>query len=143
MLHHGVGMNNLPRTREFLGVGWKFPIQVTPDGKIAQSRYERSVEESVYLILGTARGERVMLPNFGCGIHDLVFQPNNAATVALVTNEVLTSLVQWEKRIDVLDVRVDTAPEQPNLLLIRVEYRIRANQALGNLVYPFYITERS
>jgi phage baseplate assembly protein W len=136
-------MNNLPRTREFLGVGWKFPIQVTPDGRIAQSRYERSVEESVYLILGTARGERVMLPNFGCGIHDLVFQPNNAATVALVTNEVLTSLVQWEKRIDVLDVRVDTAPEQPNLLLIRVEYRIRANQALGNLVYPFYITERS
>lgn len=136
-------MNNLPRTREFLGVGWKFPIQVTPDGKIAQSRYERSVEESVYLILGTARGERVMLPSFGCGIHDLVFQPNNAATVALVTNEVLTSLVQWEKRIDVLDVRVDTAPEQPNLLLIRVEYRIRANQALGNLVYPFYITERS
>jgi phage baseplate assembly protein W len=143
MLYYGVGMNNLPRTREFLGVGWKFPIQVTPDGRIAQSRYERSVEESVYLILGTARGERVMLPNFGCGIHDLVFQPNNAATVALVTNEVLTSLVQWEKRIDVLDVRVDTAPEQPNLLLIRVEYRIRANQALGNLVYPFYITERS
>lgn len=136
-------MNNLPRTREFLGVGWKFPIQVTSDGKIAQSRYERSVEESVYLILATARGERVMLPSFGCGIHDLVFQPNNAATVALVTNEVLTSLVQWEKRIDVLDVRVDTAPEQPNLLLIRVEYRIRANQALGNLVYPFYITERS
>jgi len=128
-------------SREFLGVGWKFPLQVTPGGKIAQAKYEQRIEESIYLILSTAKGERVMLPDFGCGIHDLVFAPNNAGTIAMVTQTVRKALVACEHRIDVLDVNVDTAPQEPNLLLIRINYRIRANNALGNLVYPFYIRE--
>lgn len=132
-----------PPTREFLGVGWKFPLQVTPGGKIAQSRYEQRVEESIYLILSTSRGERVMLPEFGCGIHDLVFAPNNPQTLSVVVQQVRQALVAYERRIDVLDVTVETAPDQPNLLLIRIDYRIRANNALGNLVYPFYIKERT
>jgi phage baseplate assembly protein W len=127
--------------REFLGVGWKFPLQVTPGGTIAQARYEQRIEESIYLILSTAKGERVMLPEFGCGIHDLVFAPNNAATLTLVVQTVREALVAYEPRIDVLDVNAETAPEELNLLLIRINYRIRANNALGNLVYPFYIGE--
>ena len=128
-------------TREFLGVGWKFPLQVTPGGKLAQSKYEQRIEESIYLILSTAKGERVMLPEFGCGIHDLVFAPNNAGTVAMVAQTVRTALVAYEPRIDLLDIAVETPAEQPNLLLIRIGYQIRANNALGNLVYPFYIAE--
>jgi phage baseplate assembly protein W len=127
--------------RDFLGVGWKFPLQVTPNGKIAQARYEQRIEESVYLILSTAKGERVMLPEFGCSIHDLVFAPNNTTTLALVVHNIRQALVAYEPRIDVLDIIPETAPEQPNLLLIRISYRIRANNAIGNLVYPFYITE--
>jgi len=127
--------------RDYLGIGWKFPLQVTPAGKIAQAPYEQRVEESIYLILGTARGERPMLPDFGCGIHDLVFAPNNAGTISQVTQAVRRALTTYERRIDVLGVDVDAPPEQPNLLLIRVSYRIRANNAIGNLVYPFYIRE--
>jgi len=127
--------------REFLGVGWKFPLQVTANGKIAQARYEQRIEESLYLILSTAKGERVMLPNFGCSIHELVFAPNNTVTRSMVVQHVRQALVAFEPRIDVLDIAAETAPEQPNLLLIRINYRIRANNALGNLVYPFYISE--
>lgn len=127
--------------RDFLGVGWKFPLQVTPQGGIAQSSYEQRIEESIYLILGTAKGERVMLPAFGCGIHDLVFEPNNSLTRSLVVNRVREALVKYEPRIDVLEVETETMPEQENLLLIRVSYRIRANNVLNNLVYPFYINE--
>jgi phage baseplate assembly protein W len=127
--------------RDYLGVGWKFPLQVTPGGTIAQARYEQRIEESIYLILSTAKGERVMLPEFGCGIHDLVFAPNNTTTLTVVVQTVREALVAYEARIDVLDVNAETAPEQPNLLLIRINYRIRANNALGNLVYPFYIGE--
>jgi phage baseplate assembly protein W len=127
--------------RDFLGVGWKFPLQVTPQGTIAQARNEQRVEESLYLILGTAQGERVMLPDFGCGIHDLVFEPNNSITRSLVVNRVREALVRYEPRIDVLEVEADAAPEQANLLLLRINYRIRANNALHNLVYPFYINE--
>lgn len=127
--------------REFLGVGWKFPLQVTPTGQIARSRYEQRIEESIYLVLSTAKGERVMLPEFGCGIHDLVFAPNSAGTIAIVVEKVRKALTAYEPRIDVLEVTATPEMVQRNLLLIRVNYRIRANNALGNLVYPFYIRE--
>jgi uncharacterized protein len=127
--------------RDFLGVGWKFPLQVTPGGRVALARYEQRIEESIYLILSTAQGERVMLPDFGCGIHELVFAPNNASTLSLVVYNVRQALVAYEPRIDVLDINAKSAPEEPNLLLIRIDYRIRANNARGNLVYPFYIRD--
>ena len=127
--------------RAFLGVGWRFPVQVTPTGGLATSSLEQKIEESVYLILSTGKRERLMLPDFGCGIHDLVFAPDDAATIAEVTATVRESLVRYEPRIDVLSVDVTSAPGEPNLMLIRVDYRIRANNARANLVYPFYITE--
>lgn len=127
--------------RDFLGVGWKFPIQVTPDGKIARSREERKIEESVFLILNTAKRERPMLTDFGCGIHDLVFAPDNPTTVAEVLSAVREALTRYEPRIDLESVDASAAPGQDNLLLIRIEYRVRANNARANLVYPFYITE--
>ena len=131
----------MAEARQYLGVGWKFPLQVTAQGRIAGARYEQRVEESIYLILSTAKGERVMLPEFGCGIHDLVFAPNNSTTIAVVVHTVREALVAFEPRIDVLDISAETAPEELNLLLIRINYRIRANNARGNLVYPFYIRE--
>src|SRR5947209_15142390 len=130
-------------TREYLGVGWKFPLQVTAAGGLARVRYEHRVEESIYLILSTAKGERVMLPDFGCGIHDLVFGINDPRTRSAVVQQVRQALTKYERRIDVLDVSADSSDDQPNLLLIRVNYRIRANNAIGNLVYPFYINERT
>ena len=130
-------------TRAFLGVGWKFPLQVTPGGKIARSPYELRVEESIYLILSTAKGERVMLPDFGCGIHDLVFGINDSRTRSAVVQQVRQALTKYERRIDVLNISADASDDQPNLLLIRINYRIRVNNAVGNLVYPFYINERT
>lgn len=127
--------------RAFLGVGWRFPVQVTPTGGLATSSLEQKIEESIYLILSTGKRERLMLPAFGCGIHDLVFAPDDAATIAEFTATVRESLVRYEPRIDVLSVDVAPAAGEPNLLLIRVDYRIRANNARANLVYPFYITE--
>jgi len=127
--------------REFLGSGLKFPLQVDASGALAQSSHEERVAESIAFILATAHGERVMRPDFGCGIHELVFAPNNELTRGSVAQSVRRGLVEHEPRIDVLDVRVSSADDQPNLLLIRVDYRIRANNAFHNLVYPFFIKE--
>lgn len=127
--------------RAFLGIGWRFPLQVTPTGAIAQSSLEQKIEESVFLILSTAKRERTMLPDFGCGLHDLVFAPGDAGTVAEVTATVREALVRHEPRIDVLTVGAAPAPGEPTVLLIRIDYRIRANNARANLVYPFFITE--
>lgn len=127
--------------REFLGTGWKFPLQVTPGGRIAKASYEQKIEESVYLILSTAKGERVMMPDFGCGIHDMVFAPNTPGTTSIIVQQVRRALVAHEPRIDVLEVSTETSSHEPNLLLIRIGYRIRSNNAMGNMVYPFYLKE--
>ena len=127
--------------RDFLGKGFAFPLRTDARGRLATASYEQRVEDSVYMILATARGERVALPDFGCGIHNLVFGGNDAATIGSVLTETRRALTRWEQRIDVLDVQVFNPPDAQNVLLIRVDYRIRANNAAGNVVYPFYITE--
>jgi phage baseplate assembly protein W len=126
---------------DFLGTGFAFPFSVTPRGRLAFVRAGQRVEESIYLILGTRLGERLMQPAFGCRIHDLVFAPNDPGTRTEAVDSVRKALEAWEARIDVLQVVADFDRAQPNLLLIRVDYRIRANNALANIVYPFYINE--
>jgi uncharacterized protein len=124
---------------DFLGLGWNFPIgldghqvELTPDG-------EEGVRQSIWMILGTSRGERVMRPDFGCGIHDLVFGVNNAATANAVAGAVRDALAAWEPRIDVLDVYAVPDPSRPNLLTIEINYQVRSTNSRFNLVYPFYL----
>jgi uncharacterized protein len=127
----------------FLGVGWAHPVRVRPAGDgIATAAYEASIRDSVWLILGTAPGERVMRPDFGCGIHDLVFATASATTLGQVAREVRDALVRWEPRAEVLAVDAAPDPAQPSRLLIRVDYRVRTTNNQFNLVYPFYL-ERS
>lgn len=125
----------------FLGRGWRFPVRLDGRGGLAYSEGEESIAEAIWIILATPPRTRVMEPEFGCGIHDYVFAPNNPNTLALVTREVQSALTRWEPRIDVLDVRAVSHPEEPNLLEVSVDYRVRANNAMHNLVYPFYINE--
>lgn len=133
-------MNSQP-SRRFLGTGWKFPVRISPCGGLSYASGEQSVEEAIWILLGTARGERQMLPRFGCGIHDLVFAPNSATTRGNVQHLVKDALTEWEPRIDVLDVSVRAAESEENTMLIRVDYRVRSNNTFANLVYPFYLTE--
>lgn len=127
--------------RSFLGTGVGFPVAVGPHGGLRLSAGEASVAESIWLILSTAPGERVMNAEFGCGIHQLVFAPNTTATHAEVAHHVQESLLRFEPRIDVLDVRVSSEGDLGNVLLVAIDYRLRDNNTINNLVYPFYITE--
>ena len=127
--------------REFLGTGWRFPIRVSPRGGLTFSSAEQNIEEALWIVLSTAPGERQMLPKFGCGIHDFVFAPNSALTRGTIATAVRKALTTWEPRIDVVDVRVESGPGEPNKLLIRIDYRVRSTNAFHNLVYPFYLKE--
>jgi hypothetical protein len=126
---------------DHLGVGWAFPLRIGPGGGFEYSRYEQDVEEAIWIVLGTARGERPTDPRFGCGIHESVFASLSNATLGDLAFQVRDALTEFEPRIDVLDVDVRQEPGQESLVLIRVDYRIRANNAFHNLVYPFYVTE--
>ena len=127
-------------SRAFLGAGWKFPLAVDEQGNIVLVSEDESVEESIWIILSTARGERLMHPEFGCGIHELVFAPNNESTAGLAQFYVQDALSRWEPRILLDDVAVQADPVQPQLLLISVTYRVRTTDSKFNLVYPFYLT---
>lgn len=122
----------------FLGVGWKFPLGVNSQGRIETAAYEEGVREAIGIILRTAPGERAMRPDFGCGIHDLVFEVNSASTATRVAAQVRQALLRWEPRIDVLDVQVSSGEDDAKLF-IGIEYKVRATNNAFNLVYPFYL----
>jgi len=128
-------------TKEILGVGWKYPVMTDGQKRIAISRYGEDVEEAIRIILGTAKGERLMRPEFGCGIHDLVYASINHATIAQVELAVREALTVWEPRIEVMKVSTDTQAAADGKLLVSIDYRLRATNTMANLVYPFYLKE--
>ncbi len=123
---------------DFLGTGWAFPVGADARGRIALSRRERDVEEAIMMILLTSKGQRVMRPEFGCRIHELVFAPNDATTEGLAADYVEEALAMWEPRIQVLSVTAGSDPGQPARLLVEIEYEIKATYDRRALVFPFY-----
>ncbi|NEU81200.1 GPW/gp25 family protein [Nostoc sp. UIC 10630] len=124
---------------DFLGVGWTLPVQLDENAQIKVARYEDVVRQSIWMILSTAKGERVMRPDFGCDIHEKVFSPNSLGTVGQIVSDVQDALIEWEPRIDVLDVDTIPDPNQPNVILIQINYQVRTTNNIFNLVYPFYL----
>lgn len=125
---------------EFLGTGWAHPIGVAADGAIKLSADEEDIRQAITIILGTTPGERVMRPDFGAGLHALVFEPINQTTMALAKHHVEQALIRWEPRIDSVNVSVEAEPRLGRLL-IDISYRVRATNVFYNLVYPFYLLE--
>jgi phage baseplate assembly protein W len=125
---------------DFAGSGWAFPVRPGPDGTIlVTADGDDAIRSSIWMILSTSPGERVMRPDFGCGIADHVFDVNDAGTAGAISRTVQDALAEWEPRIDVLDV--DTRPDHadPHRLLIEIDYEVRATNSRLNLVYPFYL----
>ena len=124
---------------DFLGRGWHFPMSTDGRGGIALSAAEADIDASIMVILGTAKGERVMRPEFGSSIHDFVFAPNNTTTAGLLSYHVQEALARWEPRIDVAAVNVQPDSVDQSRVLIEVQYIVRATNDERNLVYPFYL----
>lgn len=128
-------------SKAFLGVGWSFPIAPV-NGSLQWVAYEADVEQAIEIILLTNQGERQMLPDFGGGVRSMLFEPNSPATRAAIANQVRSALVAWEPRILVENVQV-TEGDEPNQVLIHVDYVVQATNTYFNRVYPFYLLEGS
>lgn len=128
--------------KDFLGRGWAMPVALDPRTGLVQSvAYEDDIKQSILIILETVPGERVMRPNFGCGIHELVFAAVDSTALQRVRSTVEEALRRCEARIDVLAVNVDEAAINDGQLLVEIEYQVRQTNQLGNLVFPFYFRE--
>jgi phage baseplate assembly protein W len=126
------------RATDFIGSGWSFPVAPDVRGRVSPSHRERDIEEAILMILLTPKGQRVMRPEFGCEIHELVFAPNDATTAGLAAYYVQEALRMWEPRINV--VRVDANPDLENdgRLLVEIDYQIKSTYDQRSLVFPFY-----
>lgn len=128
--------------KDFLGQGWAMPVDVDPQtGFIATAAHEDDIRQSIRIILETAPGERVMRPNFGCGIHEMVFEALDSTIMERIRSEVASALRRYEARIEVMDVTIDEEATLKGVLLVEVEYQIRRTNQVGNLVFPFYFKE--
>lgn len=128
--------------KDFLGKGWAFPVGITrAEGLIEPVSHEQDIQQSIRIILGTSKGERVMRPGFGCGIHDLAFAAISAQIIGAIGSTVREALREFEARIEVINVRVGTQNLDLGHLDVDIDYKVRATNQPGNLVYPFYFRE--
>lgn len=124
---------------DILGSGLAFPLTVDHRGGVALARGEDDVEQAIKLILGTSPGERPMRPEFGCALHELVFDTIDAEMVGKIDGAVRVALDRWEPRIDVEGIDFDLSRMDEGTLVIDVAYRVRATSRRHNLLYPFYV----
>lgn len=127
--------------RDFLGTGWSYPVRTDHQGNIKLEAADKNIERSIRIVLDTAKGERIMRPNFGCGIHDQVFSSLSPATLNRIEESVRRALVEWEPRIEVERVDANPDPSDPGTVLIDIGYWVESTNSHDNLVYPFYINE--
>jgi hypothetical protein len=128
--------------KDFLGRGWAMPVELDPrTGQVSSVAYEEDIRQSILIILQTSPGERVMRPNFGCGIHELVFAALDSTAIQRIKSEVQDALRRCEARIEVLGVTVEETPNSEGKLIVELEYRVRRTNQVGNLVFPFYFRE--
>ena len=125
--------------KEFLGRGWSFPINVSRvTGRIEESAHEDNIAECIKIILGTSRGERVMRPEFGCGLKSYTFAEMNYTTLNEIEADVKNALVMWEPRITEVEV---SCQNDGTMLYINISYVVRSTNNPFNMVYPFYLNE--
>ncbi len=129
-------------TSDFLGCGWKFPPGVdSVTGRMEVVCEEDDIAEAVRIILFTGKGERVMQPDFGCGIRNFAFSSMSAIDLKSMEQEILDALICWEPRIEKPVVEINKERMQEGILEIGIKYTVRSTNNPYNLVFPYYINE--
>jgi phage baseplate assembly protein W len=124
---------------DLIGSGLAFPLQADQRGELALAHGVTDIEQAIRLILGTAPGERPMRPEFGCDVHDYLFDTIDAEVIGRIDVAIRTALDRWEPRIEVTDIDYDLDERDHGRLTITISYRVLATSRLYNLVYPFYV----
>jgi phage baseplate assembly protein W len=124
---------------DLIGSGISFPLQADQRGVLALAHGVEDIEQAIKVILGTAPGERPMRPEFGCAVHDVVFDTIDAEMVGKVETAVHRALARWEPRIEVVSLDFDLSQVDQGALIITISYEVLATSRLYNLVYPFYV----
>ena len=128
--------------RPFLGRGWSFPptFNRNPTG-VTMLEEEADIASSLEVLLSTARGERVMLPQYGCNLDELVFESLDTRMKTLMADKVKSAILYHEPRVTLESVRLDSSRELEGVVLIKVTYQVKTTNSRFNFVFPFYKLE--
>jgi phage baseplate assembly protein W len=124
---------------DFLGRGWRFPVLPDARGGLGYSEGSENIEHSLQVLLLTHTRERVMRPGFGTAAPGLVFAPGSHRYLRLLEGSLRDAVVEFEPRVDLLGVLAEVDPRDATRVTVSVRYRERRTNAIGNLVFPFYL----
>jgi uncharacterized protein len=128
--------------KEFLGRGWSFPPSFNrTDRSVDMAAGREDIEQSLEILLGTIKGERVLRPDYGCNLDDMVFEAFNESLKTYLADMVETAILYHEPRIEPLQVSIDESFIYEGRLMIEIDYLIRATNSRFNKVFPFYLEE--
>ena len=130
--------------KSFLGTGWGFPPEFNKYGSVRIVSAEEDIRESLYILLSTDPGERVMQPTYGCGLKTQIFEEISETAVTVIVDLIKRAILFFEPRILVENIRVDSDNSEDilnGLIKINITYIVRATNNRHNIVYPFYFTE--
>jgi uncharacterized protein len=129
-------------TNSFLGTGWSFPpsFDRTADTLLLTSD-EEDIQRSLQILLSTRKGERVMVPDYGCNLDEMVFEPMSTTFKTYIRDMVRTAILFYEARIELHAVKIDDSREVEGVILVIVEYTVRTTNSRFNFVYPYYKQE--
>jgi phage baseplate assembly protein W len=125
--------------KAFLGIGWGFPPEFSEDlNEVVMISEEEDIKSSLEILLNTRLGERVMLPNYGCNLQDLLFEKLDRTLITYTKELIETAILYHEPRIDVIKIDISETDPLEGQLVIKIDYRIRATNSRTNVVFPFY-----
>ncbi|MGB0838999.1 MAG: GPW/gp25 family protein [Chitinophagales bacterium] len=128
--------------KSFLGTGWGFPPKFSKQGHTVQMvSSEKDIEQSIFIILSTIQGQRVMRPKFGCNIHRMVFDPIDSATESQMKRAIERAIFEYESRITIDAIHIDDNDYLEGVIRISIDYVIITINERRNIVYPFYLIE--
>ena len=134
----------MEKYHSFLGRGWGFPPEFSKDTKsVKLIEDEEDIKSSLEILLSTRLGERIMVPDYGCNLDELLFKPLNLTLKTYVVDLIKKAILYHEPRIDVNKIAIDPVNELNGELLIKLDYTIRSTNSRKNMVFPFYKTEGS
>ena len=129
-------------SKSFLGRGWGFPPEFNRATKaVNMLEDEADIKSSLEILLSTRLGERVMVPDYGCNLDELLFKPLTLTLKTFVIDLIKTAILYYEPRIDLNKIEIDPTDELEGVLLINLDYTVRATNSRKNMVYPFYKAE--
>ena len=126
----------------FLGTGWSFPPAFdAASNSLDMTSDEVDIHLSLQILLSTRQGERVMLPDYGCNLDEMVFEPMTITFKTYISEMIKTAILYYEARIDLNSVTVDDSNETEGVIVLIIDYTVRTTNSRFNFVYPYYKIE--